>query len=345
MIEDIRLTIDEVRGWHCQACNDWSAMFVSPVDVQSTTVMAVRDFLVHAAMFYVAVNRIEVSRSIHRGLNRLLFNHGGSAETPENIMLYGIPVVLRDLPEGTWVFRLGGAPQGGSGGSEDLETRTEILARMPSTFLQASLNAASATDVARALREERARRERVDAHTFTEPEYVGTLPPPIELPVLPRTPTPEPPQEEPVRPLVSLQQRWVLRRSGDIVEVVSLAPAVDGTPMVHARRGTDETILRMQLEDFYNESVPYVPPARRAQTTAVPNRERLVENDEWENTTTGQTGVIESIDHRRELIILRLNEGLRRSVVFGDFLGPSAQWRKLIRRTAYERLLLDDELD
>jgi hypothetical protein len=139
---------------------------------------------------------------------------------------------------------------------------------------------------------------------------------------------------------ISKGSRWVNRGSGQIVEVSHMGRATDsGDPVVHFKPISDDhaantVALQPDFEALYR---PLVPETTGRDEPII----EILKDEEWEHVETGDTVVIEAVDTKRNLITV-VAKDRRRSVRMIDFVNN--KWRKIVRRTAFARVLdLDDD--
>jgi hypothetical protein len=140
-------------------------------------------------------------------------------------------------------------------------------------------------------------------------------------------------------PFISTGTRWVNRSTGDIVEVVRLGSTTDGNePVVHFKRVSDthepNTVLLQR--DFENMFRSYVQPGTSTPTGRVVD---ILKDEEWEHVESGEVVKIDVVDTKRNLVTVIAKER-RKSVPMADFI--NAKWRKLVRKTAFARIMEDD---
>jgi hypothetical protein len=144
---------------------------------------------------------------------------------------------------------------------------------------------------------------------------------------------------EPLEPIPS-GSRWSQRKSGDLVYVVSTDPTPNNDGLVVTFRHqheTDGTPQRMLRKDFVKYHVPFDP----AQEVAVPPVPFVIAaQDEWESVS-GDLVIVESVDARREVVRVISSGDRRRAIPFKEFI--ENKWRKIVRRSALDRLMSDDE--
>lgn len=141
---------------------------------------------------------------------------------------------------------------------------------------------------------------------------------------------------------------WVQKKLGEIVEVVSCESFQNtdarqtANVMVIIRKLYDPRLnptFPVTRKDFLKLYVPYV-----EKTDPEPREPpQISAGEEWESAN-GDAIYITNVDARKEIVIGQL-EGSDKQVrmSFDQFTGGSRQWRKIVRLTAYERLMLDDE--
>jgi hypothetical protein len=139
-------------------------------------------------------------------------------------------------------------------------------------------------------------------------------------------------------PYVSKGTRWVNRSTGDIVEVDHLGRSTDGgDPIVHFKRISDthESNSVVLQRDFENMFRPFAQETPKIAERVV----EVLKDEEWEHGESGEVVRIDQVDTKRNLVIVMASDK-RRSVPMLDFV--QAKWRKIVRKTAYARLLEDD---
>ena len=148
-------------------------------------------------------------------------------------------------------------------------------------------------------------------------------------------------------PFVSKGSRWVNNSNGDIVEVAYLGRSTDGSePVVHFKRISDtlESNQMMLLRDFetMHRVFAHDTTKRRERETVV----EVLKDEEWEHVESGEVVRIDSVDTKRNLVIVMGGattptvSAKRRSVSMLDFV--NAKWRRIVRKTAFARLMEDD---
>lgn len=139
-------------------------------------------------------------------------------------------------------------------------------------------------------------------------------------------------------PFINKGSRWVNRSTGELVEVDRLGRSTEGDePVVHFKRVSDshEVNSVLLLRDFEVIHRSYTQEFTRTSEAVA----EVLKDEEWEHVETGEVVVIDSVDTKRNLVIVVAKEK-RRSVLMLDFV--NCKWRKIVRRTAYARLLEDD---
>jgi hypothetical protein len=147
--------------------------------------------------------------------------------------------------------------------------------------------------------------------------------------------------DEMAPPYVSQGTRWVNRSNGEVVEVDHLGASTDnGETVVHFRRVSDdmEVNLVLLLRDFESMFRPFTHETPRSTVERVAE---VLKDEEWEHIESLAVVRIDTVDTKRNLVVV-LDKEKRRSVNMIDFV--NGKWRKIIRRTAYARLLdLEDD--
>lgn len=352
-IEDARCSTDIITFWQCPACNTrWGAWSLTPEwgARNERTCSFIREVLAayseHLRALHVTIGHLEVLPGVIEMLMRTPhLEETTPATIPQMYSLLGFNLRPNfDLPQTTpIIIRVSGAPivrmapPEASGG-------WRLLPQAPRPTIEQT-----AQQMAQALRMDRALRPGEIA-VVGEPEYVGRFPIRREIPVQPLVEpfSPASPDETALMtamaptPYAAVGQRWVNRSTGDLVEVTRVQPTDDRTTQaVHFRRVADgiESSHALVLEDFLRECRPFV--AKSSAPMQVPVVE-VIKDEEWEHRDSGEVVVIESVDTKRDLVIVVQKEGKRRSVPWYEF--ANAKWRKIVRRTSFDRLLdLEDD--
>lgn len=139
-------------------------------------------------------------------------------------------------------------------------------------------------------------------------------------------------------PFVSVGTRWADRKSGSIVEVSRMGKSSEGEPVVHFRHISDdvEASTILLLVDF-EEHFKSIYPETSAREEAVVE---VLKDEEWEHIESGETVTIDSVDTKRNLVVVQSSKTRRRSVRMAEFV--DGKWRRIVRRTAFARILEDD---
>jgi hypothetical protein len=199
---------------------------------------------------------------------------------------------------------------------------------------------------------------RVSAGVYvtTDPEFVGVVPVRQDLPT--RTPREmrvlETRMEEqglvalleemaPTQ-FVSKGSRWRNSSTGDIVEVDRLGQSTEAhEPVVHFRRVSDDmrngmVLLQRDFETMFKPFTMERPKGVEEKITV-----EVMMGEEWEHAESGATIFIASVDTKRNLVISEPDGTHKkgRTIPLLDF--SNGKWKRLIRRTAYERILEDDD--
>jgi hypothetical protein len=143
-----------------------------------------------------------------------------------------------------------------------------------------------------------------------------------------------------VSPYVHVGQRWTM--SGDLIEVTRINQTDDQSAMmVHFKRVADgiESSTALLINDFLSYCRPYV---LKSSEPVAPPTIVVLKDEEWEHRESGEVVVIDYLDSKRDLVIVVPKNGKPKSVPFYEF--ANAKWRKIIRRTSYDRILeLEDD--
>ena len=142
-------------------------------------------------------------------------------------------------------------------------------------------------------------------------------------------------------PFVTKGSQWRNGSTGDIVVVDRLGQSTESPEtVVHFRRVSDDMKTGMVLlqRDFETMFKPYT--QERLYAKEDKSSVEVLKDEEWEHVESGITVIVESVDLKRNLIVVE-GKGKRQSLPILDF--QKGKWKRLIRRTAYDRLLEDEE--
>jgi hypothetical protein len=353
-IEDARASTDIITFWQCPACNTrWAAWSLSPEwgarDERTCGFIreVLADYAARLRSMHVTIGHLEVLPGVIEMLMRTPHLEGTSPATiPQMYSLLGFNLRPNfDLPQTTpIIIRVSGAPIVRPATDPPAPGGWRLLPQAPRPTIEQT-----AAQLAHALRMDRELRPGEIA-VVGEPEYVGRFPIRRELQIEPAVEPFEPasPDETALMtamaptPYAAVGQRWVNRSTGDLVEVTRVQPTDDrSTQAVHFRRIADgiESSQALVLEDFLRECRPYV--AKSSAPVQVPVVE-VLKDEEWEHRDSGEVVTIDTVDTRRDLVVVVQKEGKRRSVPLYEF--ANAKWRKIVRRTSFDRLLdLEDD--
>ncbi len=138
---------------------------------------------------------------------------------------------------------------------------------------------------------------------------------------------------------------WVQRSTGNIMHVLRLDNAVDGTRViVYCNKGEEnEPAMRMVVRDFLANHRAYVAQEEWPTIEVKPVIE-ITSGEEWEFTATPSVGIsIIAVDHKKEVVhVEELESKRKRTISFSEFI--QKRWRKVVRKTAYQWLLDGDAL-
>lgn len=361
-IEDARCSTDIITFWQCPACNArWGAWSLTPEwgARDERTASFIREVLTayseHLRALHVTISQIDALP----GVIEMLLRSPHLEETlPSTIpqMYSFLGFNLRpnfDLPDTTpIIIRVTGAPIVRAVAPTVNERGWRLLPQAPRpTIEQTAAQLAHALRMDRELRPDRDRPLRPGEIAIVgDTEYVGRFPIRREIQIEPLVEpfAPASPDETALMtamaptPYAAVGQRWVNRSTGDLVEVTRVRLTDDrSTQAVHFRRVADgiESSHALVLEDFLRECRPYV--AKSSAPVQVPVAQ-VIKDEEWEHIDSGEVVTIDTVDTRRDLVIVQQKEGKRRSVPLYEF--ANAKWRKIVRRTSFDRLLdLEDD--
>lgn len=143
------------------------------------------------------------------------------------------------------------------------------------------------------------------------------------------------PDEQEAKRILSPGQRWLRKGQGQTVEVIAIE---QGAVAFKA----EEQNFRMTIEDFLALHRPFRFNDSGATPALVEPLPELSPGDEW--TGVEGTVTVVDVDSKRELVTVRWAHGGQKTsrLDLRQFAGD--KWRKVIRKTAYQRLL-DEEDD
>lgn len=142
------------------------------------------------------------------------------------------------------------------------------------------------------------------------------------------------PSDIPAEPrLVQPGSRWVHRGTGSSVEIASVE-----NDIVSFRQ--EEQVFRMLLDDFVKFHRPFT--IEGIPTDPLPDIDIAVD-EEWE----GPEGLVRivTIDSKREIVTVTWSGERKRTAPLSLREFGTGKWRKIQRRTVFQRLLDDDEDD
>lgn len=155
---------------------------------------------------------------------------------------------------------------------------------------------------------------------------------------------PEEVQEQEALVAVPDGSRWTQRASGNVIEVERVVRSQDGEAVVRYRRMTDDPInptMSMLRRDFLQNHTPFILPDSTSPGTPLPID--VASGDEWESSN-GDIIIIATVDPKREIVQAEERTSKRRRMIaFVEF--TNGRWRKIVRRTAYDRLMQSDDED
>lgn len=134
--------------------------------------------------------------------------------------------------------------------------------------------------------------------------------------------------------LVRPKSRWVHKSTGASIETISVK---DGA-VVFRQEDQNATML---LEDFVKFHRPFV--FEGISTEPIPNI-AILPGEEWESAAEGTVTIV-SVDSKREQVTVAWADGRKRSAPLTLREFGTDKWRKVIRKTSFQRLLDLDEDD
>jgi hypothetical protein len=128
---------------------------------------------------------------------------------------------------------------------------------------------------------------------------------------------------------------WIQRASGDLVVVIDLFKATDGSDVVSFKRSSAEEVepaVTMSRRDFLIYHRPHKPSTAEQSKPLV----EVSVDEEWE-CQDGSAMIVTEVDARKEIVFGDDTKTRKhRQIPFGQF--ALGRWRKIIRRSVYERL-------
>jgi hypothetical protein len=169
------------------------------------------------------------------------------------------------------------------------------------------------------------------------------------LPVVPQAFVKTPVTETPLPEIpVVRDSLWVQRASGEIVVVVDILRAQDGSDVISFHRSTAEETepsVSMTRQDFLVHHRLYVSSSDKETQLAEIKKQlpkiAVSPNEEW-GCTDGSGILVTEVDFRKEAVYGNdVRTGKRRQIPFSQF-AMAGQWRKIVRRSIYERIRQPD---
>ena len=134
---------------------------------------------------------------------------------------------------------------------------------------------------------------------------------------------------------IDKESAWVQRMSGDVMVVLDVIQATDGTDAISFRRRSAEEVepaVTMTRRDFLIHHKPHMPSTDARMPPMIP----VAVDEEWE-CSDGSGMVITQVDHRKEIVYGDdVKTKRHRQIPFVQF--ATGRWRKIVRRSVYERL-------
>lgn len=131
---------------------------------------------------------------------------------------------------------------------------------------------------------------------------------------------------------------WVQRMSGDLMVVLDIIKATDGSEVVQFRRSNADEIepaVTMSRRDFLTYHRQFVRASEPEKKTPTPMLQISVD-EEWE-CQDGSGMIITQVDFRKEIVYGDdLKTKRHRQIPFVQFI--AGRWRKIVRRSVYDRL-------
>lgn len=333
--EDVRIAAHPARIWLCPACsNRWATIprvRDEDQDIANAAYRVRHELLrVHLQVDSVLILSLETWQSLRLGTNphddlavrsatfqQMQFSVDLGA-APEQIRehFHAIVRIRTNISRPQPVQRLGGSPnRGGVIGSTHNPVRPAPVPADPMVFRATGLvspEQAQAEVMRRAFHE---RQERED---------LFETPTPAETPI--------------VDIAVDKESMWVQRASGDLVVVIDVLKATDGTDAISFRRSTAEDLepsVTMTKRDFIIHHRKYSPSSDEAAKSDPPMIEVSIDQ-EWE-CQDGSAMQITQVDFKREIVFGDdLKTKKHRQIPFAQF--AAGRWRRIIRRSVYDRI-------
>jgi hypothetical protein len=213
------------------------------------------------------------------------------------------------------VQRLGGSPnRGGVVGSQQNPVRR---APVLNDMVYRPTGPAETSAQAAALRQLRDQRAPAPARDLFEVESVETPMPDIAI---------------------DKESVWVQRMSGDLMVVLDIVKATDGSEAISFRRSNAEEMepaVTMSRRDFLTYHRQYVASSSEAEKPKTPMVEISVD-EEWE-CQDGSGLMVTQVDFRKEIVYGDdLKTKRHRQIPFIQFI--AGRWRKIVRRSVYDRI-------
>ncbi len=138
---------------------------------------------------------------------------------------------------------------------------------------------------------------------------------------------------------VEKENVWVQRASGDLMIVLDIIKATDGTDAIQFRRSSAEDIepaVVMTKRDFIINHRRYTPTSSEEPAKAPKPMIEVSVDQEWE-CQDGSAMIVTQVDHKREIIFGDdLKTKKHRQIPFTQF--ATGRWRRIIRRSIYDRI-------
>ena len=354
-VEDTRVQLPPTSSlWMCNLCSArWAIIDMTGVLVQAfggDESAVVRQILDDTRVQLLGENyRIEEIQTAETRFQQIFdFYHrvsspdrAGATGYLDTVTLYaGIPVrlVLTDGASGALRLRLAGGPEFRAPARQNRAVTALIpnvegrpvdgVTRFDDIVLQRTVPAPGTVYIA------------------DQPHFVGIIPTRVDRPFRVESEAAAQTigallEEMAPTPFVTKGSQWKNSSTGDIVVVDRLGQSTENREtVVHFRRVSDDMKTGMVLlqRDFETMFKPYTQERPYAKEDKISIE--VLKDEEWEHNDSGITVIVESVDTKRNLVVVE-GKGKRQSLPLLDF--QKGKWKRLIRRTAYDRLLEDEE--
>lgn len=337
-VEDVRFAIAGARLWGCAFCSTARWITIETPSSPSARLRLYDDTLLETARHNIEATNILLSTRGYSALvevidGRSVFHTLPATPTVDLPPPVEAVITLRTAPRRP-VRRLGGAPdRGGVVDTRQTPNMRQIFQEMLSEAPAPPLDLHQEHPITSLVMGN----ARGEASTIANTMRRALEEVPTPSRVLTRHP------ESPVMDNeITAESQWIQKSSADIIEVLGIERALDGSPIIRFRRTAEdnEPAVRLSRPDFLALHRPYNPNHPSSVDPSKPPIEITI-GEEWASSD-GDSIVISSVDGRKEIVYGDdLNTKKRRQIPFAQFEG--GRWRKVVRRSAYARILDEDD--